>query len=643
MSSDLASPASLLFLPEKMADVLTQLKQKMHEHLLKRSLDAFDWHLEDLWRVAVFYTFQTDPTPSLPYYHKLLQFTETQPEAHRDVLCATAHVFAKQKQYADAVQLLQAALKHTKRPGKIPFFLAKAAYMEQNYTLCLQALQFFLKHYQTPDPLRLQAQSIQLMLMDQAGSTDTALRLLKAMHQEQPSWESQFLLATYSPFLSLKALPDSHHQDALHDLEKETLYQSEFQPLLAWYLPQYYKGVQNPYAASTERFLQKALHQIQKRTDYLVKHAMTPPDLQAYPSDQLRIALIGDFGQPALHTLSTLILSLCRTYSVTLFSTGEFALDLLEEHWIRTIQLGSDLTEAYRQVKMHQADLIVYFHHAHPHKNLLFLHTQRLAKHQVLWSTEAGVLAGSQIDEILYYELTRLPHESNVNWPELNNSIQQTPLAGTPVKKSAQPDFEIPADTFNLVPNKNYYFCPFSVADIHYDFYNQCADILKQDADGVVLFLASNTVAGERHWRQEMQDKYGEYAQRMQILPPINDIAKAGVMQQVEVILAPPYTPIKHFWWQYLPLGTPVIAYSNHTWQENWVKALYHQVHWHEGMVENLTEYASTAVSMAQDKTAKPRCKQTFADYVFNFAALDQSVHQWFVKRLASLKANRSE
>ena len=80
------TPEFLLFLPNKVADVLPELNEHVTERLLQRDINAFDWHVADLWRAAVYYAVGKTPARALPYYHRLLEWTEADPQAHSDVL-----------------------------------------------------------------------------------------------------------------------------------------------------------------------------------------------------------------------------------------------------------------------------------------------------------------------------------------------------------------------------------------------------------------------------------------------------------------------------------------------------------------------------------------------------------------------------
>jgi hypothetical protein len=622
----------LLFLPDKVAEVMLEINEHVTERLLQRDLNAFDWHITDLWRVAVFHAVSATPVKALPYYHKLLEWTEADPQQHSQVLCATAHVFAIDRQFKDAQHMLQIAMKKANSPGRIPFFIAKVAYAQGDFQQTFQAIRFFLRHYTTRDALRLHAQSIQLMLLDEAGYKEAAQELLGLIAEEHSTWESHFLAATFSPCINLsplseriQALQAKHHALAMaHTLSEAS------SSLIAWYLPQRYKCVKAPYGADYRADLTHHHQNIKARMDFLVEHEFAVPDLTAYPADQKRIAIIGDFLQTSVADLSSLFISLCREHSITLMSTGAFPLDISEEHWMRTLTLDSRLENAYLQVRMQQPDLIIYLHNAHLHKHTDYLSTQRLAPWQVLWATEPVVSVSENIDEILLYASTNDTIRASALFPD----SQLTYLPGSPVKKRRAVAEPVSAKYFNFDPERHYYYCPFPVTEIHYDFYAHCAEILSLDPAGEILFSASNTPIGEQYWRAQLNTLYPETAARMHILPPLSVAAEIGVIQNITLLLEPLYNPLKHRWWQGLLLGTPVLHYDDGESTGAWLTSMYRPMAWTESTVTEPQAYAPCAVKLAQDPEVKSRYQAQLENMSLDFSALTDFVHLWTAQKL---------
>lgn len=622
----------LLFLPDKVAEVVPDLKEYLTEQLLQRDLNAFDWHSEDLWRIAVYHALSKTPVKALPYYHKLLEWTQADPEQHSQVLCATAHVFTLERQFEDALQMLHIAIKKAVVPGRIPFLIAKTAYAQGDLRKTFNAIRFFLRHYTTIDPLRLNAQSIHLMLLDEAGDVEAAQNLLTLMAEEQPTWETHFLAATFSPYINTSPLPhkiQAVQQKHETQLVEQTLLE-QCSPLVAWYLPQRYKSIETPYSAEYKNYLSRHQKCIQERMDFLVNNIFAPPNLVAYPADQKRIAIIGDFTQASIADLSNLFIAWCREQSITLMSTGDFSLDIREEHWLRTLTLDSQLENAYLQVRMQQPDLIIYLHSGHLHKHTVFLETQRLAPWQVLWATEPVVAISETIDEVLIYEWTadattfseRFPHQ------------QITALPGTPVKKRRTSVKPVDASHFNFDALHRYYFCPFPVTEIHYRFYAYCAEILTQDPAGEILFLASRTPVGEQQWRQQLKTLYPEIEARMQILPPLSPMAEIGVIQNIDVLLEPFYNPLKHAWWERILLGTPVIHYDDGEMTGTWLSKMYRHMGWTESIVNEPEAYVACALQLAKDPEAKARCHTQLQKASLDFNALTDFIRRWAEEKL---------
>lgn len=628
------TPDFLLFLPHKVADVILELNEHVTERLLQRDINAFDWHVADLWRAAVYYAVGKTPARALPYYHRLLEWTEADAQAHSDVLCATAHVFALEGQYEDASRMLQIAIKKARSPGRIPFFIAKVAHAQGQLTRTFNAINFFLHHHTTPDALRLHAQSIRLKLLDEAGYSEAAQELLSLMAREQNTWETHFLAATFTPYISLGSPSQKIRElQASHEEHLTTLSSvKEASPLVAWYLPQHYKSMEEPYGPDAQAYLARHQHHIQERMNFLTQHVFTAPNLKAYPAEQKRIAIIGDFAQESICALSTLWIKLCREQSVTLMSTGAFSLDISEEHWIRTLNLDSDLERAYTQVRMQQPHLIIYLHSAHLHKYSSFLGTQRLAPWQVVWATEPVLTLSNCIDEVLLYEASTDPTQAAALFPD----CQLTYLPGTPIKKRLTPLEAVDGAHFNFDPERHYYLCPFPIPEIHHDFYAQCAEILTQDPVGDILFLASNTPSGERHWQQQLQKRYPEVAARMHILPPLNPTAERGVVQNVNVLLEPFYNPLKHAWWQRILWGTPAVHYDEGQVTGTWLKKIYAHMHWTESVVTQHKDYAPCAVRLARDPEAKARYQTHLAQSTLDFNSLTQFVEQWLAQKTST-------
>ncbi len=622
----------LLFLPDKVAEVVPDLQEYVTERLLQRDINAFDWHSEDLWRVAAYHAVSKTPVKALPYYHKLLAWTEADPQQHSEVLCATAHVFALENEFEDAQRMLQIAMKKAISPGRIPFFIAKVAYAQGDLPQTFNAIRFFLRHYTTIDPLRLHAQSIHLMLLDERGDIEATQDMLSLIAEEHNTWETHFLAATFIPYINLGPLP--HKIQSLQQKHEKILAEQtpseKSSPLIAWFLPQRYKSMVDPYGAEGIAYLYKHKKSIKDRMDFLVKNKFESPNLKAYPADQKRIAIIGDFGQASITDLSNLFIALCRKQSVTLMSTGHFSLDILEEHWIRTLTLDTRLEHAYLQVRMQQPDIIIYIHNGHLHKHIEFLQTQRLAAWQVLWSTEPFIALSENIDEVLLYEWVTDPIQASTLFP----NKQITYLPGSPFKKRRTPLEAVDASHFNFNAARRYYFCPFPVTEIHYRFYASCTEILAQDPAGEILFLASNTPVGEQQWRQQLKTFYPEVEARMQILPPLSPMAEIGVTQNIDVLLEPFYNPLKHAWWERILLGTPVIHYDDGQMTGTWLSKMYRRMGWTESIVEEPEAYAACAVKLAQDPEAKTRCQAELQKAAVDFNALVDFMGRWAEERL---------
>lgn len=622
----------LLFLPDKVAEVVHELSESVTERLLQRDINAFDWHIKDLWRAAVYHTISPTPVNALPYYHKLLEWTEADAEQHSQVLCATAHVFTLENEFEDALQMLKIAINKAISPGKIPFFIAKITYAQKKIPQTLNAINFFLNNYAPIDPLRLHAQSIHLMLLDEAGQTHAAQNLLSLMAQEQNTWESHCLAATFSPYINLEPLPEdiqtiqSQHKEAL----SEHVFSPHSSPLFAWYLAQRYKSAAAPYGPEYKSEFHQFQTGIKERMDFLIKNVFTSPNRQAYPAEQKRIVIIGDFTQTGITDLSTLFISLCRQQSVTLISTGKFPLDISEEHWIRTLSLDPRLEQAYLQVSMQQPDLLIYLHTGHLHKYINYLETQRLAPWQVIWATDPITTISEKIDEVLLYEKTINAEQISTLLP----NIQSTYLPGTPVKKARTLPKTIDASHFNFSPERRYYFCPFPVTEIHPSFYPVCAEILQKDPAGDILFLASKTPVGELQWRKQLKALYPDVETRMHILPPLNPTAEMGVIQNVQLLLEPFYNPLKHAWWQWMTLGTPAIHYNDHELTGIWLKKMYEHIEWNESCVDHPKDYANCAVALAKDPEVKLRYQARLKSETRDFNALAEFVQQWTNEKL---------
>ena len=622
----------LLFLPDKVAEVALEIKTNVTERLLKRNIEAFDWHLQDLWLVAVYYTLSDTPLKSLAYYHKLLQWTESDPQAHHDALCGTAHIFAAQKQYKDAFSLFQLALNKSTSPGKIPFFMARIAYLMGNNPQALQLLSTFLGHYQETNTLHLHALSMYLMLNDQRGNSVAAQQCLEEIVKKYPTWESHFMAATFSPYLpfttGIKDTTEEHKQA----LQSKTCYENpQGTPLVAWFLPHFYKRLNNPLGPEAQALYKNLRQHIQQRMHFLATQS-SPASLPTTDS-AVRIAIVGDFTAPSIQALNTLLVKVCRKYSVTLFSSQAFPLDLSEEHWLKTVVLSDDIQTAYTQVKSHQPHIILYLHHAHGPKQLTFLSNERIAPYQALWATEPGILADPRfIDEVLVYQKTTSTETVGIPLQDFTLTL----LPGDPVKKSAQPEHAIPLSAFNLKPDQHYYLCPFNLTELHPQFFNDCNTLLTEDPNGNLFFLASNTPEGERNWRTHIKDTYPQTADRMHILPPLNRVSQAALAQHVDVLIDPPYVPLKHVWWQYLKLGTPIISFEPESWNGNWVKNLYQHTPW-QGMsaLQHLDPVAQ-AVHVATHPEIKNDCQQQTQHQAFDFQALETYVLNWFSEKVAA-------
>lgn len=622
----------LLFLPDKVAEVALEIKTNVTERLLKRNIEAFDWHLQDLWLVAVYYTLSDTPLKSLAYYHKLLQWTESDPKAHHDALCGTAHIFAAQKQYKDAFSLFQLALNKSTSPGKIPFFMARIAYLMGNNPQALQLLSTFLGHYQETNTLHLHALSMYLMLNDQRGNSVAAQQCLEEIVKKYPTWESHFMAATFSPYLpfttGIKDTTEEHKQA----LQSKTCYENpQGTPLVAWFLPHFYKRLNNPLGPEAQALYKNLRQHIQQRMHFLATQS-SPASLPTTDS-AVRIAIVGDFTAPSIQALNTLLVKVCRKYSVTLFSSQAFPLDLSEEHWLKTVVLSDDIQTAYTQVKGHQPHILLYLHHAHGPKQLTFLSNERIAPHQALWVTEPGILADPHfIDELLAYQKTTSAETEGTPLQDFTLTL----LPGDPVKKSAHPEHPIPLSAFNLKPDQHYYFCPFNLTELHPQFFDDCNALLMQDPKGNFFFLASNTPEGERNWRIHIKEAYPQTADRMHILPPLNRISQAALAQHVDVLIDPPYVPLKHIWWQYLKLGTPIISFEPESWNGNWVKNLYQHTQWPGmGTLQHL-DPVSQAIHVASHPDIKSDCQQQVQNQAFDFQALETHILHWFSEKVAA-------
>ncbi len=615
-----------LYLPDKVLECISRWGgQEPPHYLLERSLDTPDWSLEQLWEAAAYHHHRYAYPKASRYYHRLLEWTERNPQAHAEVMTAIGHAYLCDNKLPDARQVLDIGIKLNPSEPKLYLYRADCATRQGEPEIAIKALTQFLELYKRQDTLAAKCYRQLVSLYDSSGDSQAAQTTLLKAAQQLNSHLFATQARSYQPLLpftqELAPLPESAF-DTLSLPGK--IYYDE---IGEWYI----------YRSLWRLATQTALGTLQQAAQSLnVDWPQIPPTHQ----DNQRIVFVGGFHRLDAEPFLDSIIALSRKRAVTVFSTGPIPARLREEEWMRVIEIPDQAMILHEQIAAIAPALLIFLDLG-PHSGTnLMLASARMAPVQAVLPTYPVSTGHPAIDYYLSYDWL----ESEQAQADYSEKLIR--LAGMPIRSSGLPDRFIERERFNLPADKRFYFCPVTCGSLHPDFIDLIAEILIRDPQGTLLLPRSTQPVLDQQFIKLFQARWPQHLSQLGILGKLDRLAFLSVAHAADVILDPYQFGLTQAAWPLICLGTPIITCPGQQARSRYVSALYQQLGLTESIATNPEHYAELAVSLAQNPELKNRYRYEIRAkqrQIFDYTSflpsfeqfIDQALQEALVKRQA--------
>lgn len=590
--------------------------------LLERSLDTPDWSLEQLWEAAAYHHIHYAFPKAMRYYHRLLEWTEHNPEAHGQVLMALGHAHLSSGRVKDAQQVLEIALKMTTTP-KLYLYLADCATRQGDSEQAIGALRRFLELYTQADVLAAKCYRQLASLLDGYGDSAAAREILQTAARQLASPLFAIQADSYQAILPLSLdLPKHSEQPELAGItENQPIY---FEEIGEWY----------PY---------RAVWQQENLRESLTTAARALraewPEVKAESSSGKRIVFVGGFHRPEAEPYLDAMIALSRKLPVSVFTTGPIPARLREEEWMRVTEIPDQALILHEQIARLGPALVIYLDLGPHSGSSLMVAGSRPAPVQAVLPAYPLTSGHPDIDYFLSYDWLE-PDSADDAYAET-----LVRLVGMPAQSSGLPDRYISREQFNLPADQRFYFCPLSCASLHPDFVSQIAEILNRDPQGMVLMPRSYRAAIDGQFKELFAKRWPELVSRLGILGRLDRLAFLSLAREADVLLDPYRFGLTQAVWQLLPIGTPIVTCPSDQARGRYVSSLYHQLGFTDSIAATPQAYAELAVSLACDPESKTRCREIMATHqrkIFDYPAFLNSLEA-FITRALEQAANQAQ
>ncbi|MBF2053747.1 MAG: tetratricopeptide repeat protein [Candidatus Sericytochromatia bacterium] len=604
--SDRSTYQNLTFYPLKVQTLAEAAPQNQYqlENLRQRNLDTPDWSLEQLWLVAADYHARGQLLMALPYYHRLLEWSEHDRPVHGEAMGAVGHVMLLMNKPEDARPTLERAL--SLAPGLVRehFFLARCYQYQQQDQRMADSLETFLAAYTPADMLAAEAVSMLAQTYDRLNQPDKARQTFAEAAARLQSWGFALQAQQYQPLLpSAHAAPDATPLDLAqrpHFLGPE---------LQEWY------PYRRMYSAQDLLLdLQAAAAPLQAAVAHSFK---MHPSIQSGQQDpQRRIVIVGDFSLGETSLYQDLVIELARRRGITVICAGGVPPLFRQEEWMSLYPCANSLPHLRDAVLSQRPDLLIYAGLGPRSAQLYALASQQLASTQAVLGAYPLSSGLESMQYFLSYDWLEAP-EADAHYSE---SLVR--LAGMPLRNVDLPEYFHARTDFNLPLDRRTYLCPVSPAVHHRDFAQVLAELLTEDPDGQILMPGYNSPLLDKAYFDAFRSQHGALIERLFFLPPLDEKGLLSLVREADVLLDPIHAGITHPSWRLLKLGTPLVTWAAPWARGRYASGLYQQLGLSESIAPELSAYASTALDVAlADHKAAYREAAQHASVLFAFEA----------------------
>lgn len=597
---------NLTFYPQKvqaLAEAASR-NQYLFKDLHQRSLETPDWSLDQLWLVAADYHARGQLMMALPYYHRLLEWSEHDREVHGEALAAVGHVMLLLDKIADARPTLERALMLAPDLPRTRFFLAHCYLRQRQDVLLAETLERFLEAYPPADMLTAEAVRMLAMAYERLNQPDKVRQTFAAAAERLKSWGFALQARHYLPLLPEAEAPPPDPTPL--DM---AAYPQLFGPELATWFParRVYSGQELLPALQAE-----ALPLHEAVADSLRRH---PSALENVPLDpQRRVVLVGDFSLGETSLYQELVIELARRRGITVICAGGVPPLFLQEEWMSLYPCANSLAHLREAVLSQRPDLLIYGGLGPQSAQLYALASQQMAPVQAVLGAYPLSTGLESMQYFLSYDWLEAPEA------EAHYSESLVRLSGTPLRNVSLPEVFYARSDFKLPQERRTYLCPVAPVVHHHDFATTLAALLAEDPDGQVLMPGTGSPALDTAYMARFRAQHGALAERLFFLPPLDEKALLSLVREADVLLDPLYAGMTHPCWRLIKLGTPIVTWAAPWARGRYASSLYQQLGLSESIAPDPASYASTALALALDPAHKVRYRDAARELAPIFA-----------------------
>lgn len=238
-----------------------------------------------------------------------------------------------------------------------------------------------------------------------------------------------------------------------------------------------------------------------------------------------------------------------------------------------------------------------------------FLPFQRLAPIQV---TSWGVQVTSGIPNVDYYLSSALvePDDAPSHYSE------QLVLAKTLLTYRSRSELvnPLPREYFNIPPAARWYVCPQQPGKFHIDFDSMLESILRHDDHGVVVITGDASGAGARALRDRFQKRLADVADRIVLLPRLENRVYLSLIRNADVLLDPPHFGGVNTTYDCLSLGKVIVTLPSRFHRARYTFGCYQKMGLMDFVARDREEYVKLAVDLACDSDYRIAAEEKIGD-----------------------------
>jgi predicted O-linked N-acetylglucosamine transferase (SPINDLY family) len=156
-------------------------------------------------------------------------------------------------------------------------------------------------------------------------------------------------------------------------------------------------------------------------------------------------------------------------------------------------------------------------------------------------------------------------------------------------------------DHFAIPSDAHWYVCAQQLGKIHVDFDQLLAGILRRDPRGIVVLTGDKYGHYAKRLRQRLETLIPDVAQRVHLLPRLDQHAYLSLLYHAEVLLDPPHFAGGNSTYDGLSLGKPIVTRPSPYQRGRYTLGCYRQMRFVDCVVETANQYIELAVRLGID------------------------------------------